>query len=237
MRDAVAIILAGGLGTRLRGILGDLPKPMAPIDEKPFLEYLVALLKMQGISDIILAVGHSGKKIRDAFGNGGKFGVSMRYTMEKELLGTGGSIRLAEPLVESEDFFVLNGDTYFEVDFQELRKFHRSIGSHATIALARKEDTGRYGKVLLDRDRRIVSFDEKCRNGEAGYINGGVYVFRNSIFRDIPAARPCSLEREILPSLIGKGLHGFPVDGYFIDIGIPEDYERAKKELPLRRGL
>lgn len=152
-------------------------------------------------------------------------------------MGTGGAVKLAEPLIDTDDFFVVNGDTYLEADLQAMLRFHRSSEAIATIALARREDTGRYGGVVRDRSNRIISFEEKARGGKAGDINGGLYIFRSAVFDRIPANAVCSLEREILPALIGKGLFGFPVDGYFIDIGIPEDYEKAKKELPSRRAI
>ncbi len=231
------IILAGGLGTRLRKTVGDLPKPLAPIGDKPFLEYLIKFISSQGFTDIIISSGHGAASIRKFLGDGSKHGLKIEYTVEQELLGTGGAIKLAEPLIGSSDFIVMNGDTFFEVRLREMLGFHESKRSVATIALIHKHDTGRYGRVLLDGDNKILSFTEKNDDGKAGYINGGMYVFKKEFFDYIPSNRACSLEREILPLLIGKGLYGFPVEGYFIDIGIPEDYERAKKELPMRRGL
>jgi len=114
-------------------------------------------------------------------------------------------------------------------------RFHESRDAVATIALAYKEDTGRYGNIIIDKDNEIVSFSEKAGEGRAGYINGGIYIFRKEVLEYIPANKVCSLEEEIIPFLVGKGLYGFPVKGYFIDIGIPEDYEKAKREIPLRR--
>ena len=231
------VILAGGMGTRLKDVLGELPKPMAPIGERPFLEHLLALLNDRGMSDFVFCIGHGGEKIRDHFAWGDRFGVSIRYTKETRLLGTAGAIRLAEPLIDSEDFFVVNGDTYLEADPQMLLRFHRMCNATATIALVRKENTGRYGRVAVGRKNDIHTFEEKSEEEKAGYINGGLYVFRKEIFDDIPEGKVCSLEREILPLLIGKGLYGFPVDGYFLDIGTREDYEKARRELPLRRKL
>ncbi|MBP2676520.1 MAG: nucleotidyltransferase [Deltaproteobacteria bacterium] len=229
------ILLAGGLGTRLKGVIGSIPKPMAPIVDSPFLEYLFTVFKKQGVKEFIVCTGHGGDAIRDYFGDGGRFGLSIRYTVERELLGTGGAIKLAEEWIETEHFLVTNGDTYFEVDLMDMVRFHESHKGIGTVALVHKEDPGRYGKVVCDRDNRITSFQEKPDGRKAGYINGGLYAFRKDVFHHIPENRVCSMEREILPSLIGEGLYGFPVEGYFIDIGVPEDYEKAKKELPLRR--
>jgi len=233
MHDHIkTIILAGGLGTRLKGALGALPKPMAPIGDGPFLVYLTRFFSKQGFDDIIISCGHGADTIKTYFEDGSRLGLRIEYTFETELLGTGGALKLAEPLVDSEDFIVANGDTYFDVDLNEMYCFHKERGAVATIALAHKEDTGRYGSVVSDSHNRIVSFSEKKPEGQAGHINGGVYIFRKEVFARIPDGKVISLEREILPALIEKGLYGFPANGYFIDIGIPEDYERAKKELP-----
>ena len=230
------VILAGGLGTRLRGTIGDLPKPLAPISGTPFLEYLIKLIANQGFTNVIISCGHGADAIKDFFGDGSNFGLKINFTFEKELLGTGGAIKLAEPLIDSDDFFVMNGDTYFEVDLGEMVQFHKSRNALGTIALLNKVDTGRYGRVVIDLDKRILSFSEKA-NGKAGLINGGIYIFRRDIFDWIPSGKVVSLENEILPQLVGEGFFGFSVNGYFIDIGIPEDYEKAKKELSLRRAL
>lgn len=229
-----AIILAGGLGTRLRGVVGELPKPLAPIDGVPFLEYLLMRFKAQGIGEFILCVGHGGKLIRDYLGSGDQLGLTIQYTIEEKLLGTGGAIKLAESHING-DFLVANGDTYFEVDLHTMFNSHKATGARATMALARREDTSRYGRVEFDKNDRILSFVEKAPDNGPGHINGGIYIFGKEVFDSIPTGTVCSLEREVLPRLIGRGLHGFTVDGYFIDIGIPEDYARAKRELPARR--
>ncbi len=228
------IILAGGLGTRLRGVIGNLPKPLAPIGNRPFLEYLLKFVSNQGFANVIISLAHGSEAVREFLRNGVMLRLNIEYAVEKKLLGTGGALKLAEPLIESDDFFVINGDTYFEVDLKEMLRFHKARGALATIALAHKENTGRYGSVSIDKANKIIAFIEKADEGRSRYINGGMYVFRKEIFGYIPANRVYSLEREVLPALVGKGLYGFPGDGYFIDIGIPEDYEKAKKELPVR---
>ncbi len=231
------LILAGGLGTRLRETLGALPKPLAPIGNKPFLEYLLKFISHQGFGDVIISLGYGSDAIREYLGDGSSLGLRIKYTIERDLLGTGGAVKLAESLIESDDFFVINGDTYFEVELREMLHFHRAHGAIATIALACKEGTGRYGNIIVDRGNEIAAFIEKTGEGSAGYINGGTYIFRRDVFDYIPANEVCSLEKEIVPFLVGKGLYGFPVKGYFIDIGIPEDYEKAQREIPLRRPL
>ncbi len=226
------VVLAGGLGTRLKGVLEGLPKPMVPINNMPFLEYLLLHFKSQNFTEFIMSCGYAADKIRNHFGDGRRFGLSIQYTVEEELLGTGGAIKLAEPLIVANTFIMVNGDTYFQVDLDSMVLFHSEKKAVVTMALAHKEDTGRYGKVLLDRNSMIKSFKEKSESKAAGYINGGIYVFEKRIFDYIEPERACSLEKEILPLLVGSGLYGFPVNGYFIDIGVPEDYEKAKNELP-----
>jgi D-glycero-alpha-D-manno-heptose 1-phosphate guanylyltransferase len=235
MENTKVIILAGGLGTRLRQTLGTLPKPLAPIGNKPFLEYLLKFISHQGFRDVIISLGYGSDTIKEYLGDGSSRGLRIAYTFERELLGTAGAVKLSESVIHSDDFFVLNGDTYFEVDLNHMLSFHKSRAAVATIALTYREDTGRYGDIIIDKENEIVSFSEKAGEGRAGYINGGVYIFRKEVLAYIPANKGCSLEKEIIPFLIGKGLYGFPVKGYFIDIGIPEDYEKAKREIPLRR--
>lgn len=210
---------------------------MAPIANSPFLEYLIVFLKKQNLKEFIICTGHGGESIRGYFGDGKKLGLSIQYTIEEELLGTGGAIKLTERLIDSDHFLVVNGDTYFEVDIITLLNFHKSNAGIGTLALLPKEDTGRYGRVLCDSTGRIKSFQEKSEERKSGYINGGYYVFRKELFQHIKINSICSLEREILPSLIRGGLYGFPFDRYFIDIGVPEDYDKAKIELPLRGSL
>jgi len=228
------IVLAGGLGTRLRGILGTLPKSLAPIGNKPFLEYLLRFIVKQKFRDVIIATGFGAEEIERKIGDGSLLGLQVNYTYEKELFGTGGAIKLAETMIDSDDFIVMNGDTYLEVNLDDMLRFHRARGALATMALAYKENTGRYGSVRIDKDNKIIAFIEKDDEGRSRYINGGMYVFRKEILGYIPANKAYSLEREVLPTLVGRGLYGFPGDGYFIDIGIPGDYEKAKKELPVR---
>lgn len=235
MENTKVIILAGGLGTRLMGTLGNLPKSLAPIGNKYFLDYLLKFVSHQGLRDVIISLGYGSDAIKEYLGDGSSRGLKIAYTLEKELLGTAGAVKLSELVIESDDFFVMNGDTYFEVDLKHMLRFHESRNAVATIALAYKEDTGRYGNIVIDKDNKIVSFSEKAGEGRAGHINGGIYIFRKEVLAYIPMNKVCSLEEEIIPFLVGKGLHGFPVKGYFIDIGIPEDYEKAKREIPLRR--
>lgn len=217
-----AIILAGGLGTRLRDVVKDVPKPMAPIAGKPFLEYLVLQLVRWKIKEVILSVGYKGDVVKAYFGNGSNFGVDIRYSEEKEPLGTGGAIRQSLAYIDDEQFIVMNGDTFLNVDFDELVSSHHAWQAKATISLVQTQDASRYGRVERNEKGEVVRFVEKSPEGD-GSINGGVYIFHRGTFDSIPSGN-VSLEKEILPSLVNQGLYGIIAHGFFIDIGVPHDY-------------
>lgn len=219
-----ALILAGGAGTRLRPVLADLNKPMAPIADKPFLEYLLRQLKKHGIEAVTLCVGYKADLIQSYFGSGELLGLRLSYSHETDFLGTGGAIKRAESLIHAESFFVMNGDSLFDSDLHALMRYHRETNALATLALARVDDTQRYGAVEVDASGRIVSFVEKGKGSAQGLINAGIYVFRRTLLELIPDGQAVSLERAILPTLIGRGLYGLPSHGYFVDIGVPDDY-------------
>lgn len=223
-----AIILAGGLGTRLRDIVKDVPKPMALVAGKPFLEYLVLQLMKWDISEIILSIGYKGDVIKTYFGNGKRFGVKFRYSEEKEPLGTGGAIRESLTYLDDKQFIVMNGDSFLNVDFHELVSCHYERHAKATIGLVHAQSTSRYGRVELNENGEVVRFLEKSPERD-GLINGGVYIFRSEVFNGISSGN-VSLEKEILPSLVNHGLYGIIVHGFFIDIGVPHDYLALYKE-------
>lgn len=210
---------------RLRDVVRDVPKPMAPVGGRPFLEYLVAQLLCWNVSDIVLATGYMGEAIESYFGDGEKQGVAIRYSREEEPLGTGGGLRKAIGLIGDADFIAMNGDSFVNLDFGRLLAFHASHGGIATICLVPVKDASRYGRVETGEDNRVVAFSEKGGAGE-GWINAGVYVFGRRIAGHIPPGR-VSLEQEVLPGLIPLGIYGFPSEEFFIDIGIPEDYSAA----------
>ena len=226
-----ALILAGGAGTRLRSVLGDnLNKPMAPIANKPFLEYLVMWLRKQDIGDIILCVGYKADLIQSYFGEGERWDVHLEYSRETEFLGTGGALKLAEDLVHGNEFMVLNGDSFLDVDLGELARFHHEVSATATLALAQVDNAQRFGSVRLDDAHRIVGFAEKDNEARAGLINAGIYMLSREVLGMIPPRQVCSLEREVFPALIARNLCGLPFPGFFIDIGVPADYERLQSD-------
>lgn len=227
-----ALILCGGLGTRLREAVSDRPKSMAPIRGKPFLEILIRGLKARGVDDFVLATGHLGHQIEEYFGNGACWDVRVRYSRETEPLGTGGAVKLAEPLLE-DAFLVLNGDTYVEFDPGALERRQAATGAPLVMVLRREEHPERYGAVEVDADGRIRAFVEKgVRIGH--HINAGVYRVRKAALDLLEAGRAVSLEKEWMPRLVATGIHGVETEGLFIDIGVPEDFRRAQDLLAPR---
>ena len=222
LRQLKAIILAGGLGTRLRDVIKDVPKPMASIAGKPFLEYLVLQLARWKIKEIIFSIGYKGDVIKAHFGNGKYFGVNIRYSEEKEPLGTGGAIRESLTYIDDKQFIVMNGDTFLSVDFHELVSSHYAWHAKATMGLVQTQGTSRYGRVERNEEGKVVRFMEKSPEMD-GLINGGVYIFTSDVFTSIPSGN-VSLEKEILPFLVNQGLYGIVVNGFFVDIGVPHDY-------------
>ncbi len=224
-----AVILAGGFGTRLSHVVSDVPKPMAPVYGRPFLCYLLDRLADAGIQRVVLATGYMHEVIETYFGTGYQ-GLEIIYSNEDQPLFTGGAIRQAAEKIQSEDFVVLNGDTLFDIDFQQLYDFHTSHDAHLSIALRRVEDTGRYGAVTCENDR-IVAFHEKTESQGAGDINGGIYAINRAwlLNQDLPTK--FSFEKELMQPLAGDPhFYGLSFNNYFIDIGVPDDYFRAQQE-------
>lgn len=229
-----ALVLAGGLGSRLQSLIPDRPKPMAEVEGRPFLEYQIEQLRAQGFEDLVLCVGHLAHRIQDYFGDGHLWGVRIAYAVETELLGTAGAIRNAQSFIE-DTFLVLNGDSYLEADFRALVEFHRrqqaddaqTVGTIATVAV---DDASAYGTLELDAQGRILHFREKAEAGP-GWINGGVYVLEPDILDFIPADRAVSIEKETFPLALEKGWHlyGYSVEGFFVDIGTSEGYRRFQR--------
>lgn len=222
-----ALILAGGKGTRLQSVINDIPKPMAPIAGKPFLEYIISQLKSHAIHDIILSVGYQKESIISFFSTGSKWDVNITYIQEAMPLGTGGAIREALESIHDQDVLVMNGDSYINVDLTHYIKWHFKNNCIASIIIAKVNNTSRYGTVEIEREDRIVNFKEKVENKEPGWINAGVYLFRRSVFENISPSKFYSLEKDILPNLIQEGLYGYQCHGAFIDIGTPESYNQA----------
>ena len=221
--------MAGGFGTRLSHVLGNVPKPMAPVYGKPFLSYVLDRLIDAGVKRIVLATGYKHEVIEAWFGNRYR-DAEIVYSQEKTPLMTGGAIRLAAGMLQSEDFVVLNGDTLFDIDFQTLFDFHTTHKANLSVALRQVEDTSRYGSVSCS-DGRIVAFCEKADSHGAGDINGGIYAVHRKWLLGLSLPETFSFEKELMQPLAGEeGFYGLSFGDYFIDIGVPEDYWRAQKE-------
>ena len=226
------LVLAGGLGTRLRPTYEEGPKVMAPVDGHPFLAYVLRGLHVAGFRRIILCGGYRHESIRSWLGNGQRSGLDAAYSVEIEPLGTGGAIlQAASRFSHDERFIALNGDSLLQLDFKSMFKMHLDCHAVATIALAFVQNTGRYGTVEIDDQENVRGFHEKSGSHQAGFINGGVYLFEPEMLHLIPRGRSVSLEREVLPLLVPQSFRAFKSQGHFIDIGIPEDFERAQVEL------
>lgn len=230
--ETPAVLLVGGMGTRLRSLLPSTPKPMASVGEKSFLELLVDQLRSQGVSRLVMCTGYLADQIEREFGDGNNWGVAIEYSRELVPMGTAGAVKLAQRhLGNTSDFLVMNGDSFLEVDCRELIRFHREHGGVATMAVVKVENASRYGTVSIDRDSRVTGFFEKTQSNAPGMINAGVYVFDRSVLECIPEG-PASLEKDVFPQLLGQGIYALNSAGMFIDIGTPEDYARAQRLYP-----
>ena len=222
-----AIVLAGGLGTRLRSVVPDLPKPMAPVAGRPFLAWVLDRLVESGFESAMLAVGYRHEAIHDHFGDSYR-GLALRYSVESTPLGTGGGIRLAADHVTAFPVFVMNGDTFLELDYRAMLAAHQQANSHLSVAACREQDVSRYGALELEGDH-IQLFLEKGCSGP-GFINAGVYLISSEILQMIPAGEPFSFEQQLLvPRVQEIRPLAFRTEGRFIDIGIPEDFQRAQQ--------
>lgn len=230
LKTKEAIILAGGLGTRLQGIVSDVPKPMAPVANAPFLKYILQYLKAQGVGKVVLAVGYKHQVISNYFGNNFE-GIHLTYAIEVEPLGTGGGLRLAIEKLVDDKVFVINGDTFFDVDLWALEQLAIEQKSDLCIALKPLNKFDRYGSVEI-RGHRVVQFKEKQFVKE-GLINGGIYWMKTELLKDFKEGSKFSFEKEVMESKVqNKIFSGLISNTYFIDIGIPEDYQKAQIDFP-----
>ena len=225
-----SIILAGGLGTRLRSVVSDLPKCMAPVNGRPFLAYVVDYLKKEGISKFIFSLGYKHEAIVEFVTKEyGKSGID--FSVEEEPLGTGGAIKLACKESSGKDALIVNGDTLFKVKLNHLNSFHDTNNADCTLSLKPMQNFDRYGVVELNKDNSIKDFKEKRYYGN-GFINGGIYALNVANFLKEELPDKFSFEKDYLEKFVNQRRFFAVIQNeYFIDIGIPEDYERAKREL------
>lgn len=226
-----AIILAGGKGTRLRPLTLTVPKPMVPIAGKPFLYYLLKLLKNEGVTRIIFSVGYLGEQIKDYFGEAWH-DLELSYVLEKEPLGTGGAISACVEKVNDDEIIVINGDTYCQIDLKKMISSHKKHKAELTIALKEMLDFDRYGTVDIDlKNYSIKKFNEK-RKVNKGFINTGTYCLNKRIFQQHNMPEKFSFETDFLQTKISElQSNAFITDGYFIDIGVQIDYQKFQKEI------
>lgn len=226
-----AIVLVGGMGTRLRPLTETVPKPALTLVDRPFLAYMIEWLAGHGVSDVVLACGFLPDILRRALaGEEVRAGVKIRYVVEPEPLGTAGAIRFAADQLGDElqdRFFALNGDVLTDLDLSALQRAHRQRSAAATIALHAVEDSAAYGLVRSGAAGEVLAFLEKTGERAPGEVNAGMYLLERSVLELIPAAKNVSIEREVFPRLVGEGLNGLLLDGYWMDIGTPERYLQA----------
>lgn len=233
-----AVILAGGFGTRLKAVVDHVPKALAPVGGKPFLFWLLSLLSARGIKRTMLLLGYEAEQIMEYCRDGEEWGISISFSVEDEPMDKGGALRLALDGIDADRFFFMNGDTFFDVDFDGMARFHLDKASDLTIATRKWANISRTDPLEIADDHRVISFGRKDlppdSNGEWS-INGGVYVVERSLLEHVPC-RKISWEYELIPQFIdmGKALYAFPQEGrYFIDIGVPEDFYKAQGDIPL----
>ena len=226
-----AVILAGGLGTRLGELTRETPKPMLLVDGRPFAEYLVRNLKRQGIKKIIFSTGHYADQVINFFGDGSNYGVNISCIEEPEPLGTGGALKFLAKHLDAE-FFVINGDSLFDVNYIKLSNLLSKL-PEALVAMALRYNlySSRYGQVICN-GILVTDFSEKGVKNSPTFINGGVYAMKKKVL-DLLPEDSSSLEKDLFPKIaLNSQLLGQKFDGYFIDIGVPNDFQRIQSELP-----
>ncbi len=228
-----AVILSGGQGTRLRPLTSTMPKPAVPMVNRPMLWYMIDWLRGHGVTDVVMSVGYKADGLRSALDAAGHPGVSITYVEEPEPLGTAGAVKFAADRLD-ERFLVLNGDTLADYDLSAEISQHESTGARATLALVPVEDPTAYGVVLTDSEHRVEAFLEKPRREDAPAdprINAGAYVLERDVLEMIPAGENRSFEHDVFPQLVGDGIYAYDADGYWLDLGTPERYVEATRDL------
>ncbi len=225
--DVTAVILAGGMGLRLRPVVGDRPKVLAPVGGRPFLSHILDQLADAGFRNVTICVGYLADRVVEVFGASFR-GLALRYSMETTPLGTGGAVLNALPLVDSEMVLVMNGDSYLDVGLDHYLRWHAAGQAAPSMVVTEVADTRRYGRVVLDADDHVVAFQEKSVREGSGFINAGIYLFSRRLLESMGPGAGNSLEKDLLPVLAGRRLRGFRCSGDFIDIGTPESFGRAE---------
>jgi mannose-1-phosphate guanylyltransferase len=236
-----AVILVGGKGTRLLPLTCNTPKPMVPVLNRPFMDYVIGHLGEHKINDVVMAMNYLPKAIEDYFGDGGKFAKKIRYCMETSPMDTAGAVKNTECYIGNEAFIVLNGDIFTDLDFTDMLRYHREKKAKVTIALTPVPDPTAYGLIETTPAGRITRFLEKPKPEEVttNMINAGTYILEPEVLGYIPKDTPWSFERKLFPMLLEKGepVYGYSSDAYWIDIGRPEKYMLVHRDLLTRPSL
>jgi NDP-sugar pyrophosphorylase family protein len=227
LSEVTNVILAGGRGTRLRAAVSDRPKVLAEVGNRPFLTFLLDQLIAARAKEVILCTGFMADAVQNELGHKYK-SLNIAYSAEPEPLGTGGALRFALPLIDSDPVLIMNGDSFVDVDLTAYMQWFCQTDRHASLLLVKVPDTGRYGSVISDDADRITAFEEKAADSGPGWINAGIYIMKKSLVATIPAGLPYSLERQFFTGLTQKKIYGFCTGGQFIDIGTPDAYHRAQ---------
>lgn len=225
-----AVVLAGGQGVKMRPLTYEVPKPLIPVGGRPVLEYTLEMLRDAGLKEVILAIGHLGDKIKEAIGNGRKYGMTITYSEENQALGSAGALRLAQRLLENQPFLVVNGDILAKINLQDVINFHQEDKYLGTMVLSAKAETAGYGTVLL-RGEKIVQFFKKSARKASQLVNAGIYVFNPAVFDYIPVSGKSDLDEQVFPRLTQEGkLAGYTFEGDWFEVSTPKNYEKAIKE-------
>lgn len=224
------VLLCGGLGTRLRSITNEFPKVMVEVEGEPFLNFVIRHLKTQGVERIILCTGYQALVVENYYRKN-DFEIVIDYSREETPLGTGGAIKNAQDIIDSEEFFVLNGDCFCPVELKAMLKFHSQKKALATIAAHKIGIADEFGTIELKEDKRIASFKEKMKGAVNQYANAGVYCFNKEVFNLFPDKDKFSLEEDVFPHIIKGRVYAFLTDKEFLDIGTPDRLQKALKLL------
>lgn len=228
------LILCGGLGKRLKSVVSDRPKPMAEIDGHPFLDILIDYVASYGFQRFILCVGYRADIIKQYYRKKSKL-VTILFSEESKPLGTAGAVKNAQKIIKSNPFLVMNGDSFCKINLHQFLNFHLSKRALLSIALVKSKKTAEFGVVKLGDSQQIIEFDEKGKAGCSNLINAGIYLFEKEVLSKIPKDKNYSLEYNLFPRM--KKCYGYITEGIFVDIGIPEEYKRAKRILQIKERM
>lgn len=237
-----AVIIAGGLGTRLRPLTYNTPKPIVPVANRPFALLQIELLRQHGIKDIILNLHYLSQEIKSVLGDGSQYGVKLHYSIEEQPLGTAGAVKKAEEFFDKDPMVVFNGDALTDINISQIIEYHKKKKARATLTLTRVDDPTQYGVIITEAGGKVLQFVEKpsweqlgslSTKGLANTINAGIYILDPSIFKSVPKGVNYSFERQLFPSLLEQGepVYGYISDRYWIDIGKPAQYRQAHEAI------